>query len=387
LQDSIFFQDRILNKDFRPKMEPGPITSINLPASTTSRTSPQSANEGQSFDKVLETATSKYSGPQSGPASALKPLEGPSPDISAISASEPLRAPPPSQAHVFAAYENNAKPSESAPSLSGFQKYKDDQLLRNPGGRSYHLDKKEVVENTYKESISGLVRKDLSDALGNVRKFFGNMLMGTTVLYRNDKNEIQEGHQRGLLETTRDFFKDLGSALSFGTWHPECAEAPKGFTNRLFYSASKLKDAVLGDILGGIPSCVNHMGKNIILSGLHLAEVLPDAATGSFEPGQKLTTTIFDNGHVMVEYLTDIIPTGDAWLRVHASSLKELKPPILYNLKMPEHFTGDARWEHVRNTPFRKTIETIGSLITDGLAIGLSGQTGCSSNRRHQIDN
>jgi hypothetical protein len=128
------------------------------------------------------------------------------------------------------------------------------------------------------------------------------------------------------------------------------------------------------------------MGKNLILSGWHLAEVLPDAMTGGFGPGQKLTTTIFDNGHVAIEYLTDIIPSGDAWLRVHSSSLKELKPPILYNLKMPEYFTEDTRWEHVRNTPFRKTIETIGALITDGLAVGFLGQTGYTSNRRHQID-
>jgi len=360
---------------------------MTLPAPPTSGTSPQSANEGQSFDKILETAASAHSGPQCGPASASKPLEGPSPDICAISTSEPLRAPPPSQAHVSAAYENSAKPSAPPPSPSGFQKYKDDQLLRNPGGRDYYLDKKEVVEDTHKKSIMELVRKDVSDALGNVANFFGNMLMGTTVLYRNDNNEIQEGHQRGLLKTTQDFFKDLGSALSFGAWHPECAEAPHGFMNRLCYSASKLKDAFLGDILEGIPSSVNHMGKNIILSGWHLAEVLPDAAAGSFEPGQKLTTTIFDNGHVMIEYLTDIVPTGDAWLRVHASSFKELKPPILYNIKMPEHFSGDTRWEHVRNTPFRKTIETIGSLLTDALAISLLGQTGGSSNRRHQIDN
>jgi hypothetical protein len=298
-----------------------------------------------------------------------------------------MRTPPPSQAHVSAAYENNATPSASPPSLSGFQKYKDDQLLRNPGGRSYNLDKKEVAENTHKESVWGLVRKDFSDAFGNAKKFFGNMLMGTSVLYRNDKNEIQEGHQRGLLETAQDFFKDLGGALSFGAWHPDHTEAPQGFMNRLSFSASKLKDALLGDILEGIPSSVNHMGKNLILSGWHLAEVLPDAATGSFEPGQKLTTTIFDNGHVMIEYLTDIAPTGDAWLRVHASSLKELQPPVLYNLKMPEHFSGDTRWEHVRNTPFRKTIETIGSLAADALAIGLFRQTGCSSNRRHQIEN
>ncbi|MGA2400176.1 MAG: hypothetical protein ABSG91_00530 [Syntrophobacteraceae bacterium] len=287
---------------------------------------------------------------------------------------------------VAAAYQKHVKPSAGPSPASGFQIYKDDQLLRNPGGRNYDLDKKLVDGNSNKKSVFGLLQKDISDAFGNIRNFFGNMFPGTTVLYRNEQNQIQEGYQRGLLRTVADFFKDLGSALTFGAYHPGSAEAPRGFKNRLLYAASKLKDAVVGDIVEGVPSSVNHMCKNLILSGWHLVEVLPDAATGSFEPGQKLTTTIFDNGHVALEYLTDIIPSGDAWLRVHASNLKELKPPVLYNLKMPEHYTGDTRWEYVRNTPYRKTIETIGALLTDALAIGLLGQTGCSSNRRHQIE-
>jgi hypothetical protein len=270
--------------------------------------------------------------------------------------------------------------------MSGAQKYKDDQLLRNPGGRSYYLDEKKVVEPSHREPIWGLVRKDFSGVLGNIRNFCGNMFMGTTALHRNEKNEIQQGHQNGLLRTIGNFFQDLGSALSFGTWHPDSAQAPHGLKNRLLYSVSRLKDAFMGDILTGVPSSVNHMAKNLILSGWHLAEVLPDAAIGNFEPGQKLTTSIFDNGHVAIEYLTDVIPSGDAWLRVHASSLKELKPPVLYNLKMPEFNKGDIRWENMRNTPFRKAIESIGALLADGLAIALIGQTGCSSNRRNQIE-
>ncbi len=314
-------------------------------------------------------------------------MDAPMPASSVLSDPGSLSSAPRSGAVVAAAYRNNSTSTAAAAPVSGFQKYKDDQLLRNPGGRGYNLDKKEVVEPSYKESISGLVRKDSSDGFGNIKNFIGNMLKGTTVLYRDDKDEIQAGHQKGLLRTVGDFFKDLGGALSFGALHPDSAEAPRGFKNRLFYSTSKLKDALLGDILTGVPSSVNHMAQNLALSGWHLAQVVPDAATGSFEPGQKLTTTVFDNGHVAIEYLTDVIPSGDAWLRVHATSLKGLKPPVLYNLKMPEHFTGDTRWEHVRNTPLRKTIETIGSLLTDALAIALTGQTLGSSNRRSQIEN
>ncbi len=126
------------------------------------------------------------------------------------------------------------------------------------------------------------------------------------------------------------------------------------------------------------------MSSGCAANGEQALTMLRDAAIGNFGPGQKLTTSIFDNGHVAIEYLTDIIPSGDAWLRVHASSLKELKPPILYNLKKPEFNTGDTRWEYVRNTPLRKTIESRGSLLAGAGAIFLIGETGSPSNRRNQ---
>lgn len=367
-------------------MKTCPVSSADLPEVSAFGTSTPSANESQSFDNALNAATLEHSGPISEPQSVSGPCAEPLSKPPALSFSESLNAPPPSQSDVAAAYQRHVKPSAEPAALSGFQKYKDDQLLRNPGGRHYYLDEQKVDEHSNKESPIHLLRKDISDAFGNMKNFFGNMFLGTTVLYRNEQNEIQAGHQRGLLRTTADFCKDLGSALSFGAYHPGSAEAPQGFKNRLLYSASKLKDAFMGDIMEGVPSSVNHMGKNLILSGWHLLEVLPDAVTGSFEPAQKLTTNIFDNGHVAIEYLTDVVPSGDAWLRVHASNLKEFKLPVLYNLKMPEHYTGDIRWEHVRNTPYRKSIETVGALLADALTIGLVGQTGCSSNRRHQIE-
>ncbi len=368
-------------------MQPSPVTSVDLPEVPASRTSEPSVNGGQSFDMALEAAALEHSAPQSAPQSAVpEPLDAPLSRLPALLSAQSLNPPAPSGMDAAAAYQRHAMPSAQPAPISGAQKYKDDQLLRNPGGRGYYLDEKKVVEPSHRESVLGLVRKDLSDAFGNIRNFFGNMFLGTTVLYRNENNEIQQGQQKGLLRTIGDFCKDLGSALSFGSWRPDSAQAPHGLKNRLIYSVSKLKDAFMGDILTGVPLSVNHMGKNLILSGWSLSEVLPDAAIGNFEPGQKLTTSIFDNGHVAIEYLTDIIPSGDAWLRVHASTLKDLKPPVLYNLKMPEFNHGDIRWEHVRNTPFRKAIETVGALLADGLTIALIGQTGCSSNRRNQVE-
>ncbi len=290
---------------------------------------------------------------------------------------------PKSRSEVAAAYASHAGQSISPARLSGWAKYKDDQLLRNPGGDHYYLDEKRVVDvPKERESFFGRIGKDIADVCGNIKNFFGNLFMGSKVHYRDENNQIKEGTQRGLVGACVDIFKDLGSALTFGLWHPGEAKGPEGFMERLSYAGSKLRQAVLGDLVEGIPQSVNHMGKNIVLAGLNLVQVVPDATIGNMEKGRALTTTVFDNGQVMVEYLTDIIPTGDAWLRVHASSLKDLGVPVLYNIKTPEYVKDDARWQYVRNTPFRKTIETVGSLLADIASIGLALQTGSSTGRQ-----
>ena len=93
---------------------------------------------------------------------------------------------------------------------------------------------------------------------------------------------------------------------------------------------------------------------------------MPDATVGNFDSGRKITTTVFDNGQVAVDYLTDILLSGNAWLRVHASGTSgNMGLPFLYNLKTEERGIVDSRWASVRNTPFRKTIETLGSLLAD----------------------
>jgi hypothetical protein len=291
-------------------------------------------------------------------------------------------APPPPRTEAAAAYAKQASLANSPIQMSGWAKYKDDQLLRNPGGDHYYLDENKVVDDPKdRESFFGRIGKDLADVAGNIKNFFGNLFMGSKVRYRDENNQIKEGTQRGLVGTCVDFFKDMGSALTFGLWHPDDEKGPQGFMERVSYVGSKLKQAVLGDLVEGIPQSVNHMGKNIVLAGLNLVQVLPDSTIGNLEEGRKLTTSVFDNGQVMVEYLTDIIPTGDAWFRVHASSLKDLEAPVLYNFKMPEYVKGDSRWQYVRNTPFRKTIETVGTLLADIASIGIGLQTGISTNR------
>lgn len=267
-------------------------------------------------------------------------------------------------------------PVPSSASTSSYQKYKDDQLLRNPGGDSYDLEHKRVeTDPARRKSWWGRIGQDLSASFGNVKNLFSNFLFGAKFCYRNQNQEIQEATRKGMTGAVVDFFRDLGSAFSFGHWRPDGSPKPEGLLERLGFFVSHLKKAISRDLFDGVGGSVNHMASNLVLAGWNLVQVLPDATLGNLDAGRKLTTTLFDNGQVMVEYLTDIAPGGDAWLRVHAPSLKEGKLPLIYNLGMPEHFSGDSRWEYIRNTPFRKSIETIGTLLAD-VAVGVaSGQS------------
>jgi hypothetical protein len=63
---------------------------------------------------------------------------------------------------------------------------------------------------------------------------------------------------------------------------------------------------------------------------------------------------------------------------VHAANFDgdSRRLPVLYNLKMPERNQTDIRWKTIRNTPLRKTIETIGAIVADVVTIRLlTGRT------------
>lgn len=355
------------------------VDSANNLYSPSSGTSEASAKESQDFQTTLDSVLKEG---RNDPLAAASPGNIFLPD--SLPAVKPSHTAPSRQAALAYTRQAEMKPGEAKPvepaqeavHMSDLEKYKDDQLLRNPGGKDYNLDEKKVEKNPKaQQTFWGRVGKDLSDSWGNVKNFFKNLAMGSKILYRDKNNQIQEGRQRGVLAAVGDFFKDLGSALSFGYMRRPGEKEPQGFGERLKYSLGKLKDAIAGDLVGGVSGGLNHMGKNLILAGWNLVEVLPDATIGNFEGGKKLSNTIFDNGQVVIEYLTDVAPTGDAWLRVHAASLKAVKPPVLYNISMPENNTDDVRWQYVRNTPFRKTIETIGALLADAASIALIGQT------------
>lgn len=274
------------------------------------------------------------------------------------------------------------KPQDSG-EMTGLQKYKDDQLLLHPGGDHYYLDQKQVIPDPQEQrSFWGRIGKDLSDAVGNVKNLFHDFLFGAEIRYRDESGSIQSATRKGVIGSVADFCKDLGSALTFGAWRPDGEQEPQGFLQRTGFFFSKLKEACFGDLIQGICGSAIHMGKDLLFAGWNALEIIPDATVGNLEQGRKITTAVFDNGQVALDYLTDILPFGDAWVRVHSVDLKDLKPPVLQNIEKEEHSTGDLRWRFIRNTPFRKTIETFGSLLMDVLTLKVLGHTKIFSDER-----
>ena len=295
-----------------------------------------------------------------------------------------------SSVNIFPAQMNTspfkgAKAYNEIEKMSGPKKYAEDQLLSSPGGDHYYLDQKRIDHDPVDQSdFLGRVGKDISDAFSNVKKFFKDMFFGSKVLYKDQNDLIQEAEQRGAAGSVVDFFKDLGSALSFGAWRPDNEEEPQGFVKRCGFFFSKMKEAVMGDIVQGVSGSIVRMGEDLLFAGWNFVEAIPDATIGQFEKGKKLTTAFFDTGQVVMDYLTDIMPSGEAWVRVHSMSFKDFKLPVLNNIGKPESDSQDSRWQFVRNTPFRKTIETIGSLATDILTLKILGDIKSSSEKRNQ---
>lgn len=369
-------------KDFHPEqekcMDPLPVSSMNPLRIESGPLSAPDRGKGSVFQSLLDSEGSVAS-PSIHKGMGKIPL----PPASGRPLAQPVQTSPNSRV-IAAAYGKQANPDAAPPRMSDLQKYKDDQLLSNPGGDHYYLDQKRVDPRPQQqESFLGRVGKDLSDAFSNIKNCFKNLLFGGKIRYRDEDNQIREATQRGLVGSVVDFFKDMGSALSFGAWRPDGEAEPQGFMKRVGFFFSKMKEAVFGDLVQGVTGSVIHMGEDLLFAGWNLLEVVPDATIGNTGAGKDLTTAVFDNGQVALDYLTDILPGGDAWVRVHSPNLESLKPPLLYNLGMPERNTADERWRYVRNTPFRKAIETVGSLLMDVLTFRFLGQGRIFGEERH----
>ena len=274
--------------------------------------------------------------------------------------------------------------------LTQVAKYREDQLLAHPGGDYYFHDRVEGVYNPKfdRGSFENRIGKDLDDVGANLKNFVKDLMFGANYKYVDEKGQIKEAQRGGLVGTVVNFFEDMLSGFTFGAYTPAGEKAPEGvlesvghFFKKIFY------DAIVKDLAVGVPHTIINVGKDAALAALNLVQIVPDATIGNFEWGQKLTTTVFDNGQVTVDYLTDIVPGGNAWLRVHAAGPEDhFDFPIFFNISTQEVGLTDPRWATVRNTPFRKTIETIGALVGDAvIGLSLSQQlTGATSTDRRQ---
>jgi hypothetical protein len=327
--------------------------------------------KGDDFLAILAASTrSVISGPPEGAASSQDPP-------SSLTASDGVPPAAVSRKAAAASYERHAH------EMSGLEKYKDDQLLLHPGGDHYYPERNQVIPDPAEQkSFWGRVGKDLSDAFGNMKNFFHDFLFGAEIRYRDESGAVQSANRKGLIGSVVDFFKDLGSAFTLGAWRPDGEPEPRGFMQTAGFFVTKVKEAFFGDLAQGILGSAIHMGKDLILAGWNLLEVVPDATVGNLEQGRKATTAVFDTGQVTLDYLTDIVPFGDAWVRVHSMDLKGLDPPLLQNIRKGERSTDDLRWKYIRNTAFRKGIETVGALLMDLLTLKILGHTKLFSDER-----
>ena len=245
--------------------------------------------------------------------------------------------------------------------------YAEDQLLKNPGGDNYIYENGNMVYNPdYDHSDFGKrVGKDLSDAVENVKGVFKSLLDGDDYHYIDNEGKIQKARKTGLVKHLENFVGNCFEALGIGK--DNNAEDPRSFIEQVGDAGKKIFiDGIVKNVVLGVPQSMLDAGQNFFSAILNTLEIVPDATIGNFEAGRKITTKVFDNAQIAINYISDVAPTGEAWLRVQAAGSKDhgFKLPLLYNLRTPQEGLKDMRWANVRNTDFRKVIETIGTIFT-----------------------
>ncbi|MBT5305181.1 MAG: hypothetical protein HOL31_08880, partial [Candidatus Scalindua sp.] len=184
------------------------------------------------------------------------------------------------------------KPPSSA-ILKQYNIYKEDQLMSNPGGDNFFLNKTSgVIDNNYDHSkITKRVGKDLADAGNNLLNVVKDLGGGAKFKYVDKHGNVKDGKKVGLAGTVVNFFKNVASGLTFGLYNSEGEAKPQGGIARVKHMFKKIiKDAIMGDIMQGVPNSVIHLGEDVMFAGLNAVEVIPDATIGNFKAGREATT-------------------------------------------------------------------------------------------------
>jgi hypothetical protein len=262
-----------------------------------------------------------------------------------------------------ALYSHTKKEASSLSLKDQFRKYKEDQLLSKPGGDNYTINNGNGADQS---KFTVRVGKDLKDAGENFLNIFKDIGAGATIKYVDKDGNIKEGKKVGLAGTIVNFFKDMASGITFGKYTPAGEDAPDNALEATKHFFKKIfVDALCKDVVVGIPRSAIHVGEDAVFACINLAETIPDATIGNCKAGQMATTEFFDDTQVFIDFITDVLPTGEAGSRTHAFTFKKgLKGlPIVYNITSPEHGMDDENWKYVRNTPLRKTIESVATFI------------------------
>lgn len=267
-----------------------------------------------------------------------------------------------------AVYSDSKKDTPSVVLKEQFKKYKEDQLLSNPGGDYFNLDKDvDVIDyNMDQSKFTVRVGKDFKDAGENFVNIFRDIGPGAPIKYVDIDGRIREGKKVGFGSTLINFFKDMASGITLGKYTPKGEDAPDNALEATKHFFKKIfVDAVFKDMVVGIPRSAIHVGEDVVFSCINLAETVPDATIGNCRVGRVVTTEVFDDTQVLVDFVTDVIPTGEAGSRTRAFTFKKgIKGfPIVNNITTPEQGTEEENWMYVRNTTLRKTIESMATLI------------------------
>jgi len=262
-----------------------------------------------------------------------------------------------------ALYSDTKKEASSISLKDQFKKYKEDQLLSKPGGDNFTINNGNGVNQS---KFTVRVGKDLKDAGENFKNIFKDIGAGATIKYVDKDGNIKEGKKVGFAGTIVNFFKDVASGITFGKYTPAGEDAPDNALEATKHFFKKIfVDALCKDVVVGIPRSAIHVGEDAVFACINLAETIPDATIGNCKAGQMVTTEFFDDMQVFIDFVTDVIPTGEAGSRTHAFTFKKGLNglPIVYNITSPEQGMDDENWKYVRNTPLRKTIESVATFI------------------------
>lgn len=262
-----------------------------------------------------------------------------------------------------ALYSDTKKEASSISLKDQFKKYKEDQLLSKPGGDNFTINNGNGVDQS---KFTVRVGKDLKDAGENFKNIFKDIGAGATIKYVDKDGNIKEGKKVGFAGTIVNFFKDVASGITFGKYTPAGEDAPDNALEATKHFFKKIfVDALCKDVVVGIPRSAIHVGEDAVFACINLAETIPDATIGNCKAGQMVTTEFFDDMQVFIDFVTDVIPTGEAGSRTHAFTFKKGLNglPIVYNITSPEQGMDDENWKYVRNTPLRKTIESVATFI------------------------